>query len=367
MSEQLRNHQEEAAIDSSWELTQKWIDRCLSSDNLRNQPNNPSGPLERRQVAQRIALYLAVCGHGISGVEETVLDDEDFRWIWGALTPCSDKNINRVEGCTNVDFIKRAEEMLSCCLQACSLPGCIAPFHQQILVHLAAEALETLAIGQKEINFSTQPNIPFESRQIWNDIGKALDLDGLKHFGEVINRYIGGPALDSDSEFNQMLRYWVTHRYGQRLLANINLERFHTAPPDKIDNDHDRHVRRIIGAAACILNEIRDHDQSTSAPIQTLILDDLVLHLVPRGNYLFWGKDEDDNALPYRTELKTSVLLAEQLISNAQYARFLISNPKTTQLPSQSEAVGWQYDSNNIAYFTESSMANEQGNCSYFV
>jgi hypothetical protein len=210
-------------ITSEWDLIESWILSCLARDTLTRNIGQSSST-QRRSVAKRIALYLACCGSGISGVSIYKLDCNSKQWIWGILKACSLEDQSKVEGIKTLLLRERFDEMLNCCLLKTSNSGQhIAPFHQQILVHLAAEAIEASIQGQENFDISSYRSLEFQNIS-WTEIGRELQIDGLEGLGKVLDRYIDGRALNHNSEFNQAISYWVKHRYHPKIKSKIDLQ-----------------------------------------------------------------------------------------------------------------------------------------------
>lgn len=263
LATQLRNPSTEICeISTRFDLIRTWIGSCMERDDLnRASDNNPSNVEDRRIVTQRLALYLVCCGKGSVGVEKNTLDHEDFEWIWGSLKACPAPSSSIAEGLKHQNFKDRVEEMLNCCLlQLYPANGYIAHFHSQILVHLAAEAIDELMKVPDKIDFPT-PAPPHTD--IWVEIRKRLPqplFSGLDIFGEIVTRYIDSPTLNSNSDFGEALSYWMEYKIQDQPIPDIDLQQLYQSQPTSgTNNTSDLFDRRVIGAAGYFLDTLRKH------------------------------------------------------------------------------------------------------------
>lgn len=334
----LNSQQQTPRITNEWELTKLAIDKCFARDGSRAQ--FLSQDEVRRCVAQRIALYLVCTGRGISGIEISELSNLSLHWIWQLLKQPEDS-----EKDPNAVLDGRDEELIHCCLLKACPQKRLAPFHQHILSHLAAEGFESLFSGETII-YPTEFNFPLQQNP-WSTIGEEIGVPSLSNLGELISRHVKGAALNPNSDFEQALRYWITHQHPEIQAPNINLIDFYCFSSEDSETESALYGRRILGTVARFLKMLQP-THSVSEPVEKIEVADVSFIRMPLGKYLVWGQDSEGNSIPILEELSESYFLAEQLTTVGQYAKFL-QDCLDVSLPND-PASNWQRYGNSIVF-----------------
>lgn len=336
----LRGESNAPTLRSAWDLTSVWLDECVDRDILRFVARTPRE--RRRLVAQLLALYLSITGNDFNGVSLDTLRDE-APWVWEPLT--------KVEGAQDA-FESCKEELVHCCLLRVGQAR-FAPFHPGILEHLASEGLEAIVRGTYQARVMGKAS-PLKNPP-WKEIGEKLSLPGMRNLGRILDCHVDGSAFRFGSTFRDVVSYFARHRFNKVEGPPVRLMNHSRIKGGDADSEEGELARRILGAASIMLEATTQKPNGTDDdPPLSVTVDGTRFRLLPKGTHLVWDEDKNGFPIPTMQTLKAPFLLAEKLVTVAQYARFLRDDRYRRVKPPDDPEVGWDRDAlGNIIFNTE--------------
>ena len=201
-------------INNEWDLISNWI-RLIIERDMDKHPGNISTE-NRRKVAQEIALFLCLSGKEKTGVQ--ILEIEQKLNKYGLIS------IGQQEL-----FEYDAFELKIACLLR-ERNSYFSIFHDVILIHLAAEALERLVQEYQELEIKTdnlaQNRIPF-----LNEFSQLVELPGLPKVIDLLRIIIDDiSVIQSNSSFPEVLKYWISYKWNLSDISYAQLPSFSLTP-----------------------------------------------------------------------------------------------------------------------------------------
>jgi hypothetical protein len=312
-------------IRSEWQLIRHFLDRIL----LDQGKYGARRMGDRRRVVQGLSLFLALSGAGTSGISLAKLrKDPALALLWRQIESIARNGGKRGNPLAYVAF--------SLMLKAPR--GNYAPFHPQILTHLAAEALVEIIERDDILLPRTNGKVPPVLGRVWSSLAGWLDQPGLLRLLPFVRRHIEPQALLPRSELDQVMRYWARQVPASEAspLVLPSLEGFSEL------GEQDR-----LALEAAIL--LRDAAAGlVRTPVAGLAAPQGAFAPVPAGRIVVWAWDERGQRHLEERVLNTTVYLARRLVTVAEYAEFLRDPSLATalsadDLPRMPEA-GWRLD-----------------------
>lgn len=195
-------------INNEWELISNWI-RLIIARDMDKYTGNISEE-NRRKVAQEIALFLCLLAQEKTGVEiaeiRQKLEDYGLISIGQELFEYDDFELK-----------------VACLLRERN--GCFSIFHDVILMHLAAEALERLVQNHQDLEIKTdnltQNRIPF-----LNELSQLVERPGIPKVIGLMRIIIEHKAIQNDCSFPEVLDYWIRYKWNLSNISSSQLPSF---------------------------------------------------------------------------------------------------------------------------------------------
>jgi hypothetical protein len=304
-------------LASSWDLTSRWIDFMIGQNLLRHR--GPSDGARRRRAAQAVALLLAVSGRGVGGATLNELEEQPLLdRIWFAGDAPAGGPLEE-----SARFAERSWELRKGCLLRCH-DGRYAPFHERILIHLAAEALVD-GLGAREESGAPPP--------------PPADLDSLL---EDDAKFGPAPeALQPGSVFEEVLSYWARHRRRGAALPDPQLT---AAILPEQEGPRWRRAAEVMRRDALVRADEEARKlflgiEKARTLLETSRADRFSL---PAGRHVIWRLDGKQERRLAVVEIPSAVRLDARLCTVREFALFLQGaveqEGRRSDLPQQPEA-----------------------------
>ncbi|HLX08026.1 MAG TPA: SUMF1/EgtB/PvdO family nonheme iron enzyme [Thermoanaerobaculia bacterium] len=333
------------------ELMQSWLE-----DILREQTGAAASLADRLDAAVGIATYLVLSGRGTAGATlEELQGEKGLQGIWAKLR--SERDATPARGDSDLQpAVRRAvRELKHTTLMGCT-NGRFAPFHEQVLIHLAAEGIGRILAAQPAPGSGGGGDPPARARLVKDlDGWQPATLDALLRYESLVE-LAQERAFAPLSTLEQALTY--------RLQAQPPGAALPLAPLRHLLRDgqpfdlrravlvvaRDAALRTHPAKQAPLLENERQEIEATIArglevnDFKRLIeIDGHLLLPIPAGDYQVWDAAEDFRRLVEVCQTET-IYLARDACTVEQYRRFLVdqlARGGEVELPRQ-PAAGWR-------------------------
>ena len=297
-------------------ITNKCIKQIF--DREEQKPNNLDDDMRSlaRVFIKEFSLVLCSNGKGLSGM--TIDELLKNQGIKKELSPCYDQNTcsetinNRIE--------ENLKQLFSFSLVSCD-DGSYAPYHQHVMVHLAASALESICKLENKSLFNSFESKPSEKiLQYWYHLECRTGIEGIKNIGSYLFNFIEHSSLNPNSDLDKVFRYWGQDK---EIVPDNNEQIDFNTQNISLSQLEERDI--LCLSAGCMLKEAISGQMLTHFSATERSSNEHFIYIEP-GFYRMWAINHDGNRILVEYELTKSLYIARNLVTISQYVDFLNHN-----------------------------------------